>query len=247
MLCTLMSLSSFTQGLYPGEVVLLVLGVVLFLLLVIAFFYQLTHQRSLTALLGFFILPIIMIGYPSITSIQYKDGVLSVEKTTDTLLDNPADPQSRQALEKQVQQIAHRSSNNPVDAVTVAKAQFALGHEEDAAQNLQKALSANADLPEALALKTKMELAQSLERLAALVEQKPADQAAKSALQQSVTAATAIKLANPNAITSLARAQAALGDHTAALQTIDKAVAIDPKAAPALKLRATILMRAAPR
>jgi tetratricopeptide (TPR) repeat protein len=239
------SLSILTQGLYPGEVVLLILGVLLFLLLVIAFFYQLTHQRSLTGLLGFFVLPIIMIGYPSIKSIQYKDGVLSVEKATDRLLDNPTDPQARQALERQVQQVTPRSSNNPVGAVAVAKAQFALGHEEDAARNLQRALSAKAELPEALALKTKMEVAKNLERLATQVEQDPANQQVRTDLQKNVAAAAQIKLANPNAIVSLARAQTALGQHAAALKTIDKAVAIEPKAAPALKLRETILTRAA--
>jgi len=72
--------TSFTRGLYPGEVVLLILGIVLFVVLVIAFFYQLTHQRSLPALLGFFILPVVMIGYPAITSIQYENGVLTVQK-----------------------------------------------------------------------------------------------------------------------------------------------------------------------
>jgi len=71
--------TSFTRGLYPGEVVLLILGIVLFVVLVIAFFYQLTHQRSLAALLGFFI-PVVMIGYPTITSIQYENGVLTVQK-----------------------------------------------------------------------------------------------------------------------------------------------------------------------
>ncbi len=49
--------TSFSKGLYPGEVVLLILGIVLFVVLVIAFFYQLTHQRSIAALLGFFIPP----------------------------------------------------------------------------------------------------------------------------------------------------------------------------------------------
>jgi tetratricopeptide (TPR) repeat protein len=240
-------LNTLTQGLYPGEVVLLVLGVVLFLVLVVAFFYQLTHQRSLASLLGFFIIPIIMIGYPSITSIQYKDGVLSVEKSTDKILDNPTDSQSRQDLEKQVQQIASRSAGNPADALAVAKAQFALGHEEDAAQNLQRALSGKVALPEALALKAKMEVAQNLQRLATQVEQDPGNQAVRTELRKVVTTATQIKLANPNAITSLASAQSALGDHADALKTVDKAVAIDPKAASALKLRQTILTRGAPR
>ena len=38
-----------TDGLYLGEVVLLVLGVVLFLVLVFAFVYQLLHQRRFEA------------------------------------------------------------------------------------------------------------------------------------------------------------------------------------------------------
>ena len=92
-------LTGFTNGLYPGEVILLVMGVVVFVVLIFAFLYQLLHQRSVTALLGFFMLPVVMVGYPSIKSIQFKGGVISVEKTTDQLLANPADPQSRQALE----------------------------------------------------------------------------------------------------------------------------------------------------
>jgi tetratricopeptide (TPR) repeat protein len=237
--------SSFTKGLYPGEVILLILGVVLFVVLVIAFLYQLMHQRSLAALLGFFLLPVVMIGYPTITSLQYGNGVLTVQKTTDQLLNNPADPQSRQALEQQIQQIAPRASSNPADTVTLAKAQFALGHEADAAQNLQKALQAKADLPEALALKTKMEVAQNLQRLAAQVEQEPSNQQARTDLQKNIAAAAQLRWANPSVVTSLAQAQTALGDHAAALKTINTAVAIDPTSAPALKLKETIAMRAA--
>jgi tetratricopeptide (TPR) repeat protein len=213
---------------------------------IFAFLYQLFHQRSVAALLGFFILPIVMIGYPSIKSIQYKDGVISVEKTTDQLLANPADAQSRQALEQQVQQIASRPPASANDSVTLAKAQFALGHEEAAAQNLQKALQAKPGLPEALALKSKMEVAQNLQRLAAQVEQNPADQQARTELQNNIGKATQLKWANPVAVTALARAQTALGDHAHALETINKAVAIDPKAVPAVKLRESILLKATP-
>ena len=59
-----------TEGLYPGETVLLILGIVLFVVLIFAFVYQLTRQRSLGPLLGFFVVPIVMIGYPSIRSIE---------------------------------------------------------------------------------------------------------------------------------------------------------------------------------
>ena len=130
--------------------------------------------------------------------------------------------------------------------MTLAKAQFALGHEEAAAQNLQKALQAKADLPEALELKAKMDVAQNLQRLSAQVEQNPADEQSRTELQKNVGKATQLKWANPVAITALARAQTALGDHAQALETINKAVAIDPKAVSALKLKETVLMRVNP-
>ena len=238
--------NSLTKGLYPGEVVLLVLGILLFVVLICAFVYQLMHKRSIAALLGFFILPIVMIGYPSIKSIQYKDGVIIVEKATDQLEANPADPKARQALEQQVKQIAPRASTDPNVAIKLAKAQFALGHEQEAEQDLQKALQANADLPEALQLKQKMEVAQNLQRLATQVEQNPSDQLARTELQKNVLQAAQMNWANPIAVTSLARAQTALGDHAHALETINKAVAIDPTAIPAQKLRESLLLKALP-
>jgi tetratricopeptide (TPR) repeat protein len=237
--------STFTQGLYPGEVILLIVGIVLFVVFIFAFLYQLMHQRSFTALLGFFIIPIICVGYPSIQSIQYKDGVVTVQNATTQLLNNPEDPQARQTLEQQSQKIASRAASNPADTVTLAKAQFALGHEEDAAKNLEKALQAKADLPEALALKTKMQVAQNLQSLAAKVEQEPTNQEAKADLQKNVTAAAQYKWANPTAITSLAQAQTALGDHAAAAVTVNKVLAITPQSPTALKLKQTIAARAA--
>ena len=45
------------DGLYLFEWVLMALGVILFIVLVIAFFYQLTHNRSVGVLLAFFLVP----------------------------------------------------------------------------------------------------------------------------------------------------------------------------------------------
>jgi len=114
---------------------------------------------------------------------------------------------------------------------------------KEAEQNVQKALHAKADLPEALQLKQKIEIARNLQSLATKVEQEPANQEARTDLQKNIAAAAQLKWANPDAVTTLARAQSAIGDHAAALKTIDKAVAIDPKSDPAQKLRQTILLK----
>src|SRR6266700_8163783 len=101
-----------TEGLYPGETVLLILGTVLFVVLIFAFVYQLTRQRSLGPLLGFFVVPIVMIGYPSIRSIEFKDGVVSIDKTTQQLLSNPTDASVRESLQKQLEQTTRLSIVN---------------------------------------------------------------------------------------------------------------------------------------
>src|SRR6266567_3506352 len=195
---------SVTEGLYPGETVLLILGIVLFVVLIFAFVYQLTRQRSLGPLLGFFVVPIVMIGYPSIRSIEFKDGVVSIDKTTQQLLSNPTDASVRESLQK------------------------------------------DPNLPEARQLQKKMEVAQNLQRLSVQVERNPADQAARAELQKNVSEAAQMQWANHNAVIALARAQTALGDHAHALETVNKALAINPKAVPAQQLKETILLKVPP-
>jgi hypothetical protein len=58
-------------GLFWYEIVLLALGVMLFVVLLNALRSALAAGRSYAGLLPFFMLTIVMVGYPSIKSIQY--------------------------------------------------------------------------------------------------------------------------------------------------------------------------------
>src|SRR6266852_6736334 len=101
------------DGFYLFEWVLMVLGVILFVVLVIAFFYKLLHNRSVGVLLGFFMVPIAMIGYPSLQSIQINDGKVSLEKKTEAVLSNPADTTARKELQQQVEKLGGRRFSDP--------------------------------------------------------------------------------------------------------------------------------------
>ena len=79
--------------------------VILFVVLVIGFFYQLTHKGNIGVLLGFFMVPIAMIGYPSLQSIQISDNKVSLEKKADAVLANPADTTARKELQQQVEKL----------------------------------------------------------------------------------------------------------------------------------------------
>ena len=72
-------MSMLVDGLYGYEIVLGALGVLLFVALLPMLLRQIWRDKPYGGLLAFFILPVAMIGFPSIKSIQYKDGVVSLE------------------------------------------------------------------------------------------------------------------------------------------------------------------------
>src|SRR5436305_6938997 len=99
---------SFFDGLYSYEVVLLVLGAVFFLVLMIAFVVLLSQGKPYGTLLVAFVIPIVMIGFPAIKSVQYHDGVVTIDKLTHDLQHNPTDSAKRAELNQKVSELASR-------------------------------------------------------------------------------------------------------------------------------------------
>jgi tetratricopeptide (TPR) repeat protein len=217
------------DGLYLFEWVLMALGVILFVVLVIAFFYQLTHNRSVGVLLAFFLIPIAMIGYPSLQSIQINDGKVSLEKKADAVLANPADPTARKELQQQVEKLQSRQFSDPGTLTVLSKAEFALGNDQVAKNNLEKALQKDPQLPAAKQLQTKIESIDRLAPLTAQVKNNPTDEKAKAELDQTLKTVAQQPLANPAGLLKVAQAQAALGDHAKAEKNIAIVQKINPK------------------
>jgi tetratricopeptide (TPR) repeat protein len=217
------------DGLYLFEWVLMALGVILFIVLVIAFFYQLTHNRSVGVLLAFFLIPIAMIGYPSLQSIQISNNKVSLEKKADAVLANPADPTARKELQQQVEKLQSRQFSNPGTLTAISKAEFALGNDQAAKSNLEKALQKDPQLPAAKQLQVKIESIDRLAPLTAQVKSNPTDQKAKAELDQTLKTVAQQPLANPAGLLKVAQAQAALGDHAKAEKNIAIVQKINPK------------------
>lgn len=233
------------EGLYLYEIVMLVLGILLFVMLGIGFFYQLVHQRSIAPLLGFFAFPIAMIGYPSIQRIQVKDGLISIEKTTQQLAENPTDLQLRRTLQQQVAKVADRPIASPQNTSVVAQAQYALGDEEAAKSNLHKALEADPRSPTAVDLQKRILAVDTLKEQVSQVEADPGNEAAKLRLASTLNQTSHLKFANPMALTQVARAQAALGEQTKALENTQKVLTITPNSTTAIQLQNVIKARMA--
>ena len=203
-------LVKLTDGLYPFEVVLLVLGVVLFIVVLIAFLRNVFRDKPYTGLLLFFVVPIVMIGYPSIQSIQISDSAVTIATKTAQLAQNPNDQPLRISLQSDVAKLSERPIHDAQTTATLAEAQFALGNETAAQTNLQKALSANPQLPAATKLQRKIELTQQLSTLTEQARSQPADTATKAKLQSTINEISQVGVANPTAVKNLAAARAVL-------------------------------------
>jgi len=228
---------SLFDGLYPYEIVLLILGALFFLLLAVLLVLLVVRGKSYIGMLAFFAIPIAMIGYPSIQEITFQNGAVTIQKTTEQLQAAPTDTAVRSNLENQVASLASRPTADPTALTSIAGAQFALGHRAEAETNLQKAMQTSPALPQAVALKQRMDTDSALTTLTAQLAQHPNDAATKQKLADTVAEAAPLKIANPGFLAHLSIAHAALGDQAKAQSFADTALKINPNLAEATQLK----------
>jgi tetratricopeptide (TPR) repeat protein len=233
----------FFDGLHSYEIVMLVLGILLFLAAIVLLVVAFAKGRPYSKLLVFFVVSIIMIGYPSIKSIEFgKDGI-KIEKYSAALAQDPTNKVLRNQLSAEVNYIAKRPSSNPKVLTVLAHAQLMLGDEQAAKTNVEKALREDPTFGDAVTLKSRIQTAAELPALTKQVEQKPADTVAKQQLRESVETLTASAPANPLIISNIASAQAALGDKKGALSNVNKALEINPALPQALALQGKLQIK----
>ncbi len=227
----------FFDGLYSYEFVLLVLGVLLFLVALVVFVVLVMRGRPFANLLGFFVLPIVMIGFPAFKSFEFSNGVFKVEKETHDLQQDPTNKTLRESLASDVARLSPRPSSDPAVIATIAHALIALGRNEEARASFNKASQLAPQHPKVLELERRLELDNKLADLAAKAEQQPNNSAAREELQKTLKEASSHPIASPVTIANIARAQTALGDQTQARSNVEKALKIDPNLAQAIQLK----------
>lgn len=225
------------QGLYLFEILLLVFGSLLFCILLFALIYCLVQSKPIKRLLPFFIAAMVMIAFPGIKSFQYKDGMITVETNEDKLRQNPEDAQARADLRKGLEIVQGRPNSDPRSSLVIARANYALGNEQAALTSLRPALGSQAAGADALKLKQKIEDFQAINSLTSRIEQNPGDTPAKEQLAVRVTQVAHEPTANPEAIATLARAHAALGQKEQATANAQRALKINPNLAAAPQLK----------
>jgi hypothetical protein len=151
------------DGLLLYEITLLILGVILFLILSIGLLYYIIKKEQIAKLLFFFFIPIVMIGYPSITQISISKDKIELTKLQNQVLDDPEDSVAVRKMEQLTEKLEKRAST-PEDLVQVGTSNLLLGNNKKAASLADKALTKDNTSAEARDVK---ELATLQERIIA--------------------------------------------------------------------------------
>ena len=148
---------NFFDGLRLYEIVLLILGTLLFLVLLVLLIVAIVRNRSVKAFILLFPISIVMIGFPAVSKIKFdKDGI-EIDKITKELVENPSNTGLKTKLEELVQQATPRFSESQHGLVKLARAEAVLGKQEKAVKTLDQALVRNPQSEAAKDLRTRLE------------------------------------------------------------------------------------------
>jgi hypothetical protein len=127
----------------PDQIAMLVCGVLLFL----AALGCLVAGRSAKLVTSLFLFAILMIGFPSIKSFKVMGAEFELNRSLAAVEKDPTDVAARNKLATQVAQLSKQTNLTAETRVTLAKAQFVLGQDKEAATNLRSALKEKPNLP----------------------------------------------------------------------------------------------------
>lgn len=99
-----------TSNLLLYEIVLLILGAILFILLCCALVYSILKKEPIKRFLLFFPIAIAMIAYPSIQELRYENGKISLTTQQEELISNPEDEETRKNLQETADKLENRAS-----------------------------------------------------------------------------------------------------------------------------------------
>lgn len=243
------------EGIQLHELVLIILGFILGLVLIFVFLFGALRGNTNLKLLYGFIAPLIMIGYPSIKSIEFSKDVVKIDKLVERVNRNPTDTLATRALIEEISTLPKSRCVTSSDALsTIANAQAAVGLYDSAKVTIQKAVALNPKSDKVLESKKDIEEKWASQRA---FEQKV------NVLKANLTRLTAnpknkllrdtvalnlndIKLLDPSIhasqhdILAVSMAAAIVGEQQAAEQAIDDVLRISPNQPEAKRLREDI-------
>ena len=215
-------MGNLLDGLFLYEIILMILGTILFLAIVTLILKQ--KEITKNHLLGLGI-AIVSIGFPGIKSFSITDGMLKIEKSIEELEADPANKDVQEALEKGVVAVEDRPIKNPERLVTLSEANLELGHKEKAVTQAKSALESQPNLPEAEEVIEVVNVEKQIKE----VRSNPSNKKAKDKLMKEVKKLEKIKTHSGRRTAHIAEVYEVLGEHGKARAYIDSTKMYQPK------------------
>lgn len=239
------------EGLSFFETVLLFMGVFLFVVLVFLLIWNVIKQKPFKALLGFFVVPIVMIGYSSIKSVEWKGITLNLQNATDSVNADPGNTALRSTLMSLLSQIEEKGKtllSSPNATATVAQAQASLGNYDSASHYLSVANSLDPTNPKLAVVRQQVSQQvaeeQGLKDQAAVLDDQltklqtaPRDPQAVETITRTLSTLKRPVYADSSSVLTVAKALATVGQGQRSLDKIDKVIQANPKSTTALQLK----------
>src|SRR5690606_7570107 len=127
-----------TDGLQLHEVAMFILGGLLFIVLLFLIVLFALRKRQLKPLLLFFVIPIVMLGWPSIAKIQLNQEGVTLVNNLKELEKHPDDEALQSKLEQSIAELEEKNVSAPDKLANIARAKYLLGGDKGAMETLSK-------------------------------------------------------------------------------------------------------------
>jgi hypothetical protein len=243
------------EGIQLHELVLIILGFILGLVLIFVFLYGALRGKTNLKLLFGFIAPLIMIGYPSIQSVEFSKDVVKIDKLVERVNQNPTDTVATNALRAQISTLPKSRCVTSSDALTtIANAQAAVGLYDSAKVTIQKAIDVNPKSDKAKESRSEIEdkwriqkgfegKAERLKRNIDLLNKNPKNRVLRDSVAMNLEEIKSISPhihASQRDMLAVSLAAAIVGESKAAEQVVDDVLRVSPNQPDAKKLKEAI-------
>jgi tetratricopeptide (TPR) repeat protein len=229
------------EGVLFYEFVLILLGVMVSMALLFAFLQSVKQNKTNLKPIYAFIVPLIMIGYPSIQKIQFENGIINIEKAAKEVEKNPLDTLLQKQLVQSLNQLSAPRLNESAAALSaVANAQVALGRYDAAQMSIRQAGQLDSTAAPVIAGKQKIkkktdskkqfdQKVKQFDKQLKMLEKQPQNKMVRDSISQALKEVSVEPVsADDKSLITIATAAAVAGHQQTALELIDKVLKVNP-------------------
>jgi len=215
-------MTNLFDGLFLYEVILMLLGSVLFLVVIFLIVKQKDINKNHLMGIG---LSILMIAFPGIKSFSIQDGIINIEKNLEELKENPDDSATKKTLEQEVGTIGDRPVKSSRNLTTLSEANLELGKTQKAETLAKEALDKAPGNVQAAEVVNVIEVDKSIEE----IKSNPNNKEAKEKLHRKIDKLKKIRTESGRRTSHIAAGYDALGDEVMVKAYIDSTRMYQPQ------------------